>query len=285
MLLALLALGSAGAVGTMWSVDDPRFAAPPASPSGWAGWLASRDVLDAVAALARLATTAVIAVLVVTGTAHLLASLWGSAGLRRRTARFTPAPLAGLVAAAVLGSGPGLGSVAGAAEDAPGPPTELPVDRSVGPAAGPTVGPTLEDARDAPLRGTGATMRVLEGRSAVMTRREPAPTDDVPVTDAPAPGLPAPGATPIELAAAGSALPAPTPTGDGPAAAPVVVVAPGDHLWAIAERRVALATGDPPTEPAVRTYWLALIDANRDLLVEPGNPDMVLPGQVLRLPG
>ena len=265
MLLAVLALGSTGAVGAMWSVDDPRFAAPPASPSGWPGWLASRDVLDAVATLARLACTAVIAFLVVAGTAHLLASLWGSAGLRRRTARLTPAPLAGLVAAAVLGSGPGLGSVAAAAEQPPGPATELPAD----PSGQPQAGHPAADAREAPLPRPEATMRLLEEGSAVMARREPVPTD--PRADAGGTGT--------------SVSPAPDAAGTGPSAAPVVVVGPGDHLWAIAERRVALATGHPATEAAVRTYWLALVDANRDRLVEPGNPDMVLPGQVLRLPG
>lgn len=259
MLLALLAVGSAGAVGAMWSVDDPRFAAPPPSPSRWAEWLASRDVLDAVAAVARLASTAVIAFLVAAGTAHLLASLWGSASLRRRTARFTPAPLAGLVAAAVLGSGPGLGSVAAAVEQPTGPSTEL-AERSGRPPGGQPAG----DAGDAHLPRAGATMRRLGEGSAVMTRRGPAPTTDTSTTDTPATGAPTP---------------------EEPTTVPVVVVAPGDHLWDIAERRVALGTGSPPDEAAVRAYWLALIEANRDRLVERGNPDMVLPGQVLRLPG
>jgi nucleoid-associated protein YgaU len=34
----------------------------------------------------------------------------------------------------------------------------------------------------------------------------------------------------------------------------------------------------------VGRYWRRLIDANRDRLVDPGNPDLLLPGQELVLP-
>ena len=34
----------------------------------------------------------------------------------------------------------------------------------------------------------------------------------------------------------------------------------------------------------VTTYWRALIEANRDRLVDPSNPDLLYPDQVLRLP-
>jgi hypothetical protein len=62
-------------------------------------------------------------------------------------------------------------------------------------------------------------------------------------------------------------------------------VEPGDSFWAIAEEhlrdewsRAELSDGE------VATYWRTLIDANTDRLVEPGNPDLLLPGQVLILP-
>jgi nucleoid-associated protein YgaU len=58
-------------------------------------------------------------------------------------------------------------------------------------------------------------------------------------------------------------------------AADEVVVRPGDSFWSIAEDE---AEGD------VASYWRALIDANRDRLVDPGNPDLLYPEQVLRLP-
>lgn len=62
-------------------------------------------------------------------------------------------------------------------------------------------------------------------------------------------------------------------------------VEPGDSFWAIAEEhlreewsRAKLSDGE------VASYWRSLIDANTDRLVEPGNPDLLLPGQVLILP-
>lgn len=61
-------------------------------------------------------------------------------------------------------------------------------------------------------------------------------------------------------------------------------VSPGDHFWRVAEERVRAVSSSPPTQRRVRDYWRRLVAANRDLLVDPGNPDLLLPGQVLRLP-
>ncbi len=62
------------------------------------------------------------------------------------------------------------------------------------------------------------------------------------------------------------------------------VVSSGEHLWSIAEDTVRRRLG-PAAEPAqVSSYWLDLIDENRDRLADPGNPDFILPGQVLKLP-
>jgi len=55
-----------------------------------------------------------------------------------------------------------------------------------------------------------------------------------------------------------------------------VVVAPGDSFWSIAEAEVG--GGD------VLPYWRMLIELNRDRLVDPSNPDLLYPRQVLRLP-
>jgi nucleoid-associated protein YgaU len=62
-------------------------------------------------------------------------------------------------------------------------------------------------------------------------------------------------------------------------------VVPGDNLWVIAERQVHLGLGRDGTEAEVRGYWLALMDLNAPRMVEPGNPNLLLPGQVLQLPG
>jgi len=75
-----------------------------------------------------------------------------------------------------------------------------------------------------------------------------------------------------------AAAPAPAPD-----PAPTWTVAPGDSFWSIAEEVVADEAGAEPTEAAVLDYWLVLVDANRDRLVS-GDPDLLLPGQVLDLP-
>jgi nucleoid-associated protein YgaU len=55
-----------------------------------------------------------------------------------------------------------------------------------------------------------------------------------------------------------------------------VVVARGDSFWSIAVEEAG--------ERDLVGYWRALIDANRDRLVDPSNPDLLYPAQVLRLP-
>lgn len=56
------------------------------------------------------------------------------------------------------------------------------------------------------------------------------------------------------------------------------VVQRGEHLWAIAAATVGDAT---PHE--VASYWRRLVEANRRRL-RSGDPDLVLPGEVLHLP-
>jgi nucleoid-associated protein YgaU len=34
----------------------------------------------------------------------------------------------------------------------------------------------------------------------------------------------------------------------------------------------------------VAPYWTGLVEANRDVLVDPANPDLIHPGQTFRLP-
>lgn len=58
------------------------------------------------------------------------------------------------------------------------------------------------------------------------------------------------------------------------------VVQPGEHFWSIAEQVVADRS---LTEPVGR-YWRRLVDANRDRLVDPDDPDLLHPGQELILP-
>lgn len=61
-------------------------------------------------------------------------------------------------------------------------------------------------------------------------------------------------------------------------------VAPGDHLWAVATRVLADAWGRQPAEAEIVPFWEAVVEVNRAGLPDPGNPDLLFPGQVLTLP-
>lgn len=61
-------------------------------------------------------------------------------------------------------------------------------------------------------------------------------------------------------------------------------IEPGDHLWAVAAETLRDEWGRPPTDREVLGYWQTLLDANHERLVDPTNPDLVFPGQVLVLP-
>lgn len=114
--------------------------------------------------------------------------------------------------------------------------------------------------------------------AAVEEPSRPPPT--MVAADGPTSGLaPVP---PAEPAPAPVAPPGPSPTEAVPG---TWTVRPGDHFWSIAHRLVAAELGRPPSEAEVRPRWLTLIELNRDRLVVPGNPDLLRPGQVLRLPG
>jgi nucleoid-associated protein YgaU len=82
-------------------------------------------------------------------------------------------------------------------------------------------------------------------------------------------------------------LPGPAPPGPAPPAADATtwVIEPGDSFWSIAEDVVARPDQPTPPERDVARYWRRLVDANRDRLVDPGNPDLLMTGQTLMLPG
>ena len=71
-----------------------------------------------------------------------------------------------------------------------------------------------------------------------------------------------------------------------PTAPPVtaVTLAPGDHLWSVAARTLATSWGRPPTEREVVPYWRLVVELNRRALPNPDDPDLVFPGDVVRLP-
>lgn len=92
---------------------------------------------------------------------------------------------------------------------------------------------------------------------------------------------------PPELLADTIAVPAPAPHLEPaplPAAASTWTIERGDHLWAIASETLADAWQRQPADSEVVPYWRDLIEQNRARLVDPTDPDYVLPGQVMHLP-
>jgi nucleoid-associated protein YgaU len=71
----------------------------------------------------------------------------------------------------------------------------------------------------------------------------------------------------------------PPPAGEAAVGPDTVVVAPGDHLWKISERRLGPASPDEVIAP----YWLEVIQANTPRL-RSGDPDLIYPGEVVELP-
>ena len=77
------------------------------------------------------------------------------------------------------------------------------------------------------------------------------------------------------------------PGGDPITTAPAVdrwVIERGDHLWGVARRTLAGSWHRPPTDGEVARYLHELIDANLDVLVVPGDADLVFVGQEFTLP-
>ena len=76
----------------------------------------------------------------------------------------------------------------------------------------------------------------------------------------------------------------PTPASGPPTAAATWTVKTGDSFWRIAQEKINERVGHFATEAEVAPYWLRIISANAAELVDPGNPDLLTPGQVLALP-
>ena len=62
-----------------------------------------------------------------------------------------------------------------------------------------------------------------------------------------------------------------------------MVVRRGDHMWGLAEARLATKLGRPPTNQEIAPYWTRVVDINRQR-IRSGDPDLIFPGEVLVLP-
>jgi hypothetical protein len=69
-----------------------------------------------------------------------------------------------------------------------------------------------------------------------------------------------------------------------PPVAATWVVRLGDCFWSIALDLTTLEFGREPSESEITAYWRVLIEANRGVLADATNPDLLFVQQVLRLP-
>lgn len=60
--------------------------------------------------------------------------------------------------------------------------------------------------------------------------------------------------------------------------------APGEHFWSMAEQVLEASWGRAPTDAEVTPYWEQMVERNRGRLADPGNPDLVYPGQEFEVP-
>lgn len=259
------------------ALGRPPLASPPVTqPAAWLAWVQSSTADQIAFNLLRLLGVALAWYLVGVTAVGVLARLvrWG--GLVRVADALTVGPVRTLVQQA-LGATLAVSSVAavpGALVAAPGsgaasslaPSASIDLDGPVMPvvpgANGLQVLPGTPDVPDA--------VRAEASLVAPSTRR---PDGWATLLDGQS--------TTVEAgAAAGSAsvLSGPAPVRTGERATHVVVA--GDHFWSIAQETL----GREANDEAVMAYWNALIATNRSRLVDPGNPDLLLPGQVLVLP-
>lgn len=273
------------------AAGSPSLSVPLTSRHDLSGWVSETPPAEMAMAVLRLAALAGVAHLLAVTALATLARALRAPGAVAAVDRLSPTVVRRIVAG---GSGLGLvlGGVAGSLP-APAAPVRPASTVAAAPAT-PGASPAPATATQARLPAAAATMTRVAGNELPAAERPEARTtasvapatmrrsDDPPVGSG--------SATMARLdvepgRAAGPALPA-TPA---PPAAPAVdparwVVEPGDSFWAIAEEVVATSGRPGAGERAVGRYWRQLIEANRARLVDPANPDLLLPGQQLVVP-
>jgi hypothetical protein len=144
-----------------------------------------------------------------------------------------------------------------------------PLGRVAHAATAPPVMRRLDPAPDPAPPGTPPTMRRLDGAPTTIPTSTTSTTS---TTTSPPPTTP----PPISGSADSGSTPSP------PSA--TWTIAPGDHLWHVAEATLTAATGQVPDDAETERYLVRLIDRNRSVLIVPGDADLVRPGQVFALP-
>jgi nucleoid-associated protein YgaU len=285
-------------------------AVPVASARDLRAWVAGTPPPDMAIALLRLGALGLTGYLLAVTALGVAARVLRLDGLAAAVERVSPRLVRRMVSGG-SGIGLALGVVAGVApgfEPAPGP--AGPAVAAAAPSAdGPSATLTRLPAAAATMTRVATTPGVpgpaatpaqagsppgTAAAEATMTRLGGAPPAAATITrggpDTP-PGPPSPRASPAghDPASRTPARPAsPTTTRPAPGLPAVDptrwVVEPGDSLWAIAEEVTRRPDGSSSGERAVSRYWQRLIAANRHDLIDPDNPDLLVPGQRLVVP-
>ena len=240
-----------------------------AAAIGWgdlSGWLAQKPPEDALVAVVRLAALALAWWLTASTVLYALASATKIPGLVRGVRWATVAPVRKMIDGALATS-----ILVGSTLAAPSPATAAPADRAA----------VVVQLNEQPEGTDESPQRAYQPRPAgdeVTAGYTPAPAADIPTP--PPTGL---GADPPPS----NAQPAPQSNKPPAVLSPgTYVVRPGDNLWTIAEQQLAKATGHPVDELGtgeVRSYWLRLLDSNRDR-TRSTHPDLIFPREQLELP-
>ena len=244
----LTAVLSVGAIAAIWSIDTGVAGTPwPEAPAAVTG----DGLVDLFAATARVTASLLLAYLALASTANLV---WSFELARRRAPRLSGwfervAPRWLVMASVGIVASSTLSTTVGAAEPlAPHDDVLMEVIEERTPGAGPDRSPrTMLPWADV----IGASPTTLPAPP----RLEPVGPDQ----------LPPPAHVERSIPAAPGRL---------------HTVRPGEHFWSIAERTVT----EEALDIGVTEYWQRLIDLNRAGLIDPDNPDLIFPGQVLILP-
>jgi LysM domain len=270
---------------------------PLGSADDLADWVGGASPAEMAMAVVRLLAIAACGYLLAITALGGAARLVRARGLTAAVDRVTPG-----VVRRIVSGGTGAGLVLGTLVAAlPAPDLTPPPDTST--AAAPPAGPEAPAARRGVASATMARLPAHRAAAATMTRTadgvaggeatmtrvedtttaiDPAPPSATMTRIGPeTPPEPATAAPVTVTPAAAPALP-PTPALPAVDATTWLVEA-GDSLWSIAEEVVRTARPDA-SDRTVTRYWRALTDANRTRLVDPGNPDLLVPGQQLSLP-
>lgn len=222
--------------------------APPVDPTAWPAWWSATDSLATTSALLRLLALAVGAWLLLVTLIDTVATAISSARLSHIAGAIAPAFWRTLVLRPVTAGVLAL------------PPLMAPM--SIAPAMAQTAVET------APADAVSTAEPDPGVRTITMRWHEPDTSVDEPDVDEPSEAAPTTAAPPAV---------------DRPDAH-VHRVGPGENLWSIAAAHLRSELGHRPSSAEVTRYWTILIEANRDRLPDPTNPDLIYAGIELTLP-